>query len=199
MKYYKLPWTKENVDFLEVWWPHFGTIKIAEILNLKRSQIKAKVNKLKLRLHLKHERLCINCKKDYQYTRSAGLYCKVCHLAKRKELRSTTEINLEQWISSATNTARHRSKCVSDLTSEYMIELWNKQQELCYYSGIQMLTPKYGSGRSPYSPSIDRLDSNKGYLKGNVVWCIWACNAGKTQMSVEDYINVCKNVVKTLG
>lgn len=109
------------------------------------------------------------------------------------------KITLPGWIKSAVNTARYRSKLPSDLTSEFMVELWNKQEGLCFYSGVKMAEPIMGGGRNSLSASIDRIDPKLGYTKNNVVWCTWICNAGKSDLSVQEYLSVCQSVVDRLS
>ena len=194
LKYYRYPWTEDKVKELINWWPHFGTYGMAIELNLTRKQIKAKVNKLKLTLLPKNKRLCFRCKQQYQHSRHTGLYCNQCHLLKRRQARYTKERPLESWIREAVIIARHRSKTPCDLTVEHMVDLWNKQNGKCYYSNLPMSEPRYGSGKNPYVASMDRLDSQKGYTKDNVVWCCCICNSGKQQLSKDEYINLCSQV-----
>jgi len=40
------------------WWPHFGTYYIADKLRLSRGQVKAKADKMGLRMLPKYERRC---------------------------------------------------------------------------------------------------------------------------------------------
>lgn len=35
---------------------------------------------------------------------------------------------------------------------------------------------------------LDRVDSSKGYIRGNVVPCCWTCNERKKAMSVEEFL-----------
>lgn len=66
VKFYRFPWNKENVEYLIKWWPHFGTPTISKELNIPKKTIKNKVNKLKLKLLSKSERICVYCKKNFQ-------------------------------------------------------------------------------------------------------------------------------------
>ncbi len=179
---------------MEKWWPHVGTYGVERMLpGLTRSQIKSKATKMGLVLLSKQERLCIDCHEGHQYERYAGLRCRKCHLARRKKVRKRPQ-TLEEWIALLTNTARHRSQVPSDLDTSYMLDLWHKQEGKCYYSGLDLHVHKYGDKRRPLSPSIDRVDSQKGYIKGNVVWSAWICNAGKSTLSVQGYIQICRMV-----
>ena len=51
----------------------------------------------------------------------------------------------------------------SEITTEYLIELWEKQHGRCYYLDIPLNT------EGDWKVSIERLDESKGYTKGNVV------------------------------
>ncbi len=46
---------------------------------------------------------------------------------------------------------------------------------------------KINSERSIVRNGIDRVDSNKGYVAGNVVACCTACNMAKMEMSTEQF------------
>ena len=43
---------------------------------------------------------------------------------------------------------------------------------------------------------VDRLDNNKGYVKGNVIPCCAVCNHMKWTMSKEEFIAKCRKIVK---
>lgn len=199
-KYYRLPWTKEKVDLLIKHWPHFGSDFISKELNITVPQIKSKVNKLKLILLPKKERICASCKINNQTKRAYGILCKNCHLQKRKIRRSKAEYSLIHWIKEASNACRSRNKLRynyqgdNQVTFDFLLNLLNKQKGLCHYSKIAMQFPKFKKGRQLYSASIDRIDSNKPYTTDNVVWCCWAANVGKNQFKTEEYIDFCAKV-----
>lgn len=196
LNFYRDPWNAEKVDYLRQWWPHFGTIVIAEELSMSRQQIKSKTNSLRLLLLPKSERLCAICRTKKQKNRYCGIRCIDCHLARRKQMRRETPRSLRQWVGEITNTARHRSPKPSNLTTDYMIRLWNKQKGKCFYSGLELIQPVYGAGRIPLSPSIDRVNPGQGYVKGNVVWAAWICNVGKSDLLAHEYFTVCVAVAQ---
>lgn len=54
---------------------------------------------------------------------------------------------------------------------EYLKELWEKQKGICPYTGLSLILPKYSNVKEiPFTlrASLDRIDSSKGYIKGNV-------------------------------
>ena len=52
--------------------------------------------------------------------------------------------------------------------------------QTCYYTGRKF------DNEGPYARSIDRIDSNKGYIEGNVVSCTVDINGKKSNLSDEE-------------
>lgn len=194
VKFYRAPWTADLVAELRDGWPHWGTREMSWRLGLKMPQVKSKADKLGLKMLPKGERRCSLCPTGFQSKRQYGLRCHSCHLGLRKRTRREKERTTEQWVAAATNTARMRSKIPSDLTTEYMVALWDSQNGLCAYSGLPMVPPKYGAGRNAYGASIDQITPSAGYVEGNVVWCLWAVNSGKSDLPLGEYVAICNAV-----
>ena len=79
-----------------------------------------------------------------------------------------------------------------DITTEFLIELWYKQEGKCAITGVKM-KHKYST---PHSSSLDRKDSSKGYTKDNVQLVCKSINMLKndhTQEEVMDFIEEVKN------
>ena len=186
------PWNDlARVEYLVRWWRHFGTYTVAKELGLTRRQVKAKADKLGLQMLPKRYRLCVRCRRRRQSNRRQGLHCRGCHLERRKELRQAQGQTLEQWIALATNTARHRSREPSDLTTEYMVRLWKRQDGRCAYTGLPLRQPQYKTPRDGASPSIDRIDPCRGYLRGNVAWVLWEVNRMKSDLTLNAFRGLC--------
>jgi hypothetical protein len=188
-------WPQDQVDLLLAWWPHFGSEYIANLLGRSSAEIRRKAKVRGLHRLPRAARLCVRCRTAFQ-AGGAGLLCHDCRALRRKEIRRAQPRTLEQWISEAVNVARYRSPHPCDLTTEYMVDLWYRQDGRCYYSGRQLVPPKYKRGREPFSASIDRLVPAQGYVQGNVVWAAWCCNAGKNALSVAEYVQLCAEVVR---
>jgi hypothetical protein len=72
---------------------------------------------------------------------------------------------------------------------------WIEQQ---YVSGVCSKTGiPYPQGNidSPWKPSIDRINSTKGYTKNNCQLVCWAYNRAKSNMTEDAFIRMCKAVV----
>jgi hypothetical protein len=76
------------------------------------------------------------------------------------------------------------------LTTAFLKELWAKQDGKCALSGVAL--GKLGDGY--LSPSIDRIDNEKGYVEDNVWWLAWRVNEAKKDMLLDDFTLMCKAV-----
>ena len=75
---------------------------------------------------------------------------------------------------------RHRNKILEyNLTIDYIRELLLKQEYKDYYTGL--IPENY----EEYS--IDRIDSNLGYVEGNIVITTNRVNAAKNDMTTEEF------------
>jgi hypothetical protein len=79
-----------------------------------------------------------------------------------------------------------------NVTKEYLWEKYQTQNGKCYYTDldIDLNTRNYKK-----TASIDRIDSSKGYIEGNVVWVHKNINIMKNVFSEKEFINYCKLVV----
>lgn len=70
----------------------------------------------------------------------------------------------------------------------------------CYYCGIRpssVITPPDRTVSVDYAYNgIDRLDSSKGYIAGNVVACCTRCNYSKRNYSVAEFLDMARAVAE---
>lgn len=82
-----------------------------------------------------------------------------------------------------------------NITIEYLWSVFLKQEKKCALSGIDLLfadTRKNKNNKK--NVSIDRIDSNKGYIEGNVQWVHKTINIMKNKLSDEEFISFCNHV-----
>ena len=118
--------------------------------------------------------------------------CYECDKTRHKKCDKKPLTRLDQRITVTLNSARQRclrSGKQFDLTKEFILDLFEKQQGKCFYTGIDLLIVPDESNY--HCLSIDRLDSNKSYIKDNVVLCCWIINRIKSNLSVKDFIQYC--------
>jgi hypothetical protein len=85
-----------------------------------------------------------------------------------------------------------------NLTPAYLYTLFEKQNGLCALTG-RCLTFHKSNGKGTMdrdSASIDRIDSGKGYIQGNVQWVCSFANIMKQRFTNQEFIKLCKDVVR---
>lgn len=93
------------------------------------------------------------------------------------------------WASALIKDARKRSRKRSldlDIDATFVREIWEKQNGLCYWSGLEMkpsTTP-----HDPFQPSLERIDCSRGYTKDNCVLSCRAMNTARGNISTELWI-----------
>ncbi len=77
-----------------------------------------------------------------------------------------------------------------DITIEYIWDLFLKQDRKCALSGVN-LTFNSKATIKDGNASLDRIDSSKGYIKGNVQWVHKRVNKMKSNYSEKELIYWC--------
>ena len=81
-----------------------------------------------------------------------------------------------------------------DLSMEDGWNLFLEQNRKCALTGI-ILTFQKKSSEFDGTASLDRIDSTKGYIKGNVQWVHKDVNLMKHQLTQENFVELCQKVV----
>ena len=80
---------------------------------------------------------------------------------------------------------------------EYIRNLYIQQNGKCAITGIDMIIRgDICAANSPYSISLDRIDSNLGYIPGNVWLVCTGINLMKSRLSMNQFIDFCKKTVE---
>jgi hypothetical protein len=86
----------------------------------------------------------------------------------------------------------------TEVTPEYLKEVWNNQNGICPYTGWKLELPHgsmgWKSDLHPRRASVDRIDCSKGYIKDNVQFVSIIANYAKNSMTDTDLIEFCKAV-----
>jgi len=91
-----------------------------------------------------------------------------------------------------------RRKLDFKITIEYIWDLFLKQNRKCALSGVDIVFAKswnYGKNKEG-TASLDRIDSTKGYIEGNVQWIHKDLQSMKWNKSDKIFIEWCKLIAR---
>lgn len=129
----------------------------------------------------KYEYKCQYCgaTQESSFAKGSHITCRRCSELKR---RKTKEIHEWLWNKSFKRFKSSEHITDYDITPEYIKELLEKQNYKCHYSKREFdICSKY------YQPTIDRIDSSKGYIQGNIVICCNIINVMKSDQTLEEF------------
>lgn len=119
--------------------------------------------------------------------------CKVC-VAKRSKDYYQSELGLAAHLSyrSQSTKIEERTGQESELDRVFILELLEKQGGKCALSGMKMLAEQASddSCRGYLKPSVDRIDSRKGYVKDNVRLILSCLNQAKGPWTDQDLLRL---------
>ena len=85
-----------------------------------------------------------------------------------------------------------------NVSIEYIWDLFEKQNKKCALTGIDITISetwtKFASNE--WTASLDRIDSNKGYIEGNVWWIHKIVNKMKNNLDLEEFKHWCLLISK---
>lgn len=80
------------------------------------------------------------------------------------------------------------------ITIEYAWDLFERQNGKCFYTNQDLEIKTRNSGGM--TASLDRIDSSKGYVEGNVIWVHKDINIMKNVFSHEYFLNLCRLIIE---
>lgn len=87
-----------------------------------------------------------------------------------------------------------------EVSLDYLYEIGEKQKWRCTLTNTPLEFERGGRmfagvWSNPNSCTIDRIDSTKGYIEGNIQLLSWKANCTKGGCDQTEYINICREVV----
>ncbi len=144
--------------------------------------------------------ICKNChKKDsntYYYKNREAIRAKARNRDRTQENKKHREAYATDFyyrlyflISGAQRRAG-KANLAFDLDKDWI----KKQLPICAKTKIHFDLSQTKAGCNPFAPSVDRIDSKKGYTKENTQIVCWAYNAGKNGFDEDIYVKFCRAV-----
>jgi hypothetical protein len=151
-------------------------------------------------LKISGERKCPRCnetkKLDTEWYNNNLSRCIKCEKElgkiKHKENQKKEILSLDAFINKKIKESKQRKNIESIITTEEVVDVFNKQNGKCYYTNYPLEISH--RNKTPYSLSIDRIDSNKGYTIDNIVLCCSIVNRMKMDDDVNHFIQLCKDI-----
>lgn len=105
------------------------------------------------------------------------------------------------WVLSNIKCRARNKNLKYNLDTKYMYEILQKQEFKCALSGVILELQNSSTNKTTENntASIDRIDSSKGYIKGNVQWVHKRVNIMKNNLSDMEFIEWCELVVSNKG
>jgi len=161
------------------------------------------LNKSDINKSKKHKFVCYwNCKCECGIEKiiptSSLIYnlTKSCGCLRRKRLYKGYKNLSGCYWSRVIRGAKSRNLTV-EITIKDAWNLFKKQKQKCALTGLDInLVKDLTKNRIHNTASLDRIDSNKGYVKNNIRWVHKDVNMLKNNYSDEDFIKICILVVK---
>lgn len=81
---------------------------------------------------------------------------------------------------------------------EYLYKVFLKQEKKCALTNMDItLHRNYSQGhRKEQTASVDRIDSKKGYVEGNIQWIHKDVNIMKNRYTQEYFVEICKKIAE---
>lgn len=141
-------------------------------------------------------KLWADCEKGIFPTKSKprNQVLKIAKTGKRRRVDGEDWIGAEAWVRTMYFNAERRAKLANrafTLTPVDMLELVSAAGSACQISGIPFEKTK---GRSPFAPSLDRIDSSVGYQKGNVRLVCHVANVSMNTWGIEPVLTLAKAI-----
>lgn len=145
------------------------------------------------------EKFCKKCKKilpatsfyslKWRYKDFLSTYCKECDkIIQRSRYTLSVPFRLKRLFLSCKNKAK-RDNHIFLITEKDILEQYTKQNGLCFYTGEPLTLERGNNGIS-----LDRINSDLGYILGNIVFTSWKINRMKNNINKESFFNLCKKI-----
>lgn len=80
-----------------------------------------------------------------------------------------------------------------DITIKYAYYIYKKQHMKCKLSNLPIEFHTTNKNEN-FQASLDRIDNNKGYIKGNIQWVVKEINYMKNKIIEKNFIEFCKKI-----
>lgn len=116
-------------------------------------------------------------------------YCKKCSCLLKQNRKYDSVDSYVRIIQADKRRMCELKKVPFDLTYEHLRNMWEVQEGSCYYTRVPFT---YRKPNSLTSPTLERIDPERGYLIDNVVWASRAMNLLKNDSEIGEVFEFLK-------
>lgn len=87
---------------------------------------------------------------------------------------------------------KFKKQIETNLTEDYLFDLFKKQEGKCKYSKELMAIDT----KNLLALSLDKIIPDLGYVIGNVQWVCWAVNRAKGELKESDFLAMCRVITE---
>lgn len=143
------------------------------------------------------------CGKAFETKHSRKIYCeRSCQVKySREDAWTHVKQDYKHRCRKLCDMAKFRAKTQGltfNLSTEYLIELWELQNGCCALSGriFELERPEKFETVKANAPSLDRIQPNKGYVKENVRFVCYQVNTALNEYGEKALLALCKDIIK---
>ena len=143
------------------------------------------------------KRICVNCSLKFlqKSTKGSDFCCSSCK--HEYKLKFELDYKINRLLNGSK--ARAFSKALPfNLTLEYLKELYEEQEGLCAVTNKPFCFTAHPTKHvaNKDSVSLDRIDPDLGYIKGNVRFVTFQVNCAKGFYTDEEFYEMCANALR---
>lgn len=139
---------------------------------------------------------CLSCEAEYGPATGTDIartkYPKCCPPRREAKSNYSGHEGVSGWHVSAIKWRAKKAGLPCEVTARDLWELWLVQDGVCAYTGRRLVL---SHGRSGGTASLDRIDSAKGYVLGNVQWTHVYVNKMKWELPKDEFLSICREIV----
>ena len=181
-----------------------GISKYTDIFKLGQKFGKYTVIDSEIKINREAQILCqcdcgvINTVSCYTLLNEKSKGCLECNNTRKKDENPTWKgfENISGKYYGRIKRGAKKRNIVFDVEIEYFNKLLVEQNFKCKLSGLEISFSHSKKDNYKATASIDRIDSNKGYIKGNLQWINKNINLMKNHFNQDYFLEICERITE---
>lgn len=135
-------------------------------------------------------KFCKRCNKETErrLIKSAKRQYYSCKICLENNCKTHRKKHWFRYLAQKANTRKVSNS--TKITEDHIKTIWNKQNNKCALTGQSLYIENKW-----WKPSLDRIDSNKGYTLDNIRIVAWIVNHSRGELTDDEFINMCIKIV----